>query len=111
MSRYAPPAPHSVSVKDVVESIYQQTGRNIPEADVSVPDIKSVGTFECTAKLHPGAPRTGLDFCLVKLGGLEDDCTYASSRALNRAEVTASFSVVIQRDKTLVVKSNEGKKK
>jgi ribosomal protein L9 len=40
----------SVSVKEVVEAIYQQTGRNIPEADLSVPDIKSVGTFECSGE-------------------------------------------------------------
>lgn len=43
------------------------------QADITVPDIKSVGTFECTAKLHP--------------------------------EVVATFSVVIQRDKTLTIKA------
>ena len=42
----------SVSVKEVIEAIYQQTGRNIPEADVTIPDIKSVGTYECSGWLH-----------------------------------------------------------
>ena len=68
----------SVSVKEVSDAIYQQTGRNIPEADISVPDIKSVGTFECTAKLHP--------------------------------EVIATFSAVIQRDKSITIKASPAKK-
>lgn len=43
----------SVSVKEVADAIYQQTSRVIPEADFSVPEIKSVGTYECTVVLHP----------------------------------------------------------
>ncbi len=42
-----------MSTKEVAEAIYQQTGRALPEADFSLPDIKSVGTFECSVKLHP----------------------------------------------------------
>lgn len=44
------------------------------QTDITVPDIKSVGTYECTARLHP--------------------------------EVVATFSVVIQRDKTLTIKAS-----
>jgi len=43
----------SVSIKEVVEAIYQQTGRMVPESDITIPDIKTVGTYECSAKLHP----------------------------------------------------------
>lgn len=43
----------SVAVKDVSEAIYQQTGRQLAEADFKIPDIKTVGTYECTVKLHP----------------------------------------------------------
>ncbi|GAX84145.1 hypothetical protein CEUSTIGMA_g11568.t1 [Chlamydomonas eustigma] len=68
----------SVTVKEVADAIYQQTGRQIPEADVTVPDIKAVGTYECSARLHP--------------------------------EVVASFSVVIQRDKQITIKTTSAKK-
>ena len=47
---------------------------NILQTDITVPDIKSVGTYESTARLHP--------------------------------EVVATFSVVIQRDKTLTIKAS-----
>eukprot|EP00955_Chlamydomonas_euryale_P011122 119853-Chlamydomonas_euryale.AAC.3 len=65
----------SVSVKDVADAIYQQTGKQIQEADIKIPDIKSVGTYECTAKLHK--------------------------------DVTATFSVVIVKDKSLTIKGKK----
>jgi large subunit ribosomal protein L9 len=68
----------SVAVKEVADAIYQQTGRQIPEADITVPDIKAVGTYECSARLHP--------------------------------DVVASFSVVIQRDKQITIKTTPAKK-
>ena len=69
----------SVSAKEVVDSIYQQTGRIVAEADLVIPDIKSVGTYECTVKLHP--------------------------------EVNGNFSVVIQKEKTVTIKSSPATKK
>lgn len=69
----------SVSAKEVVDAIYQQTGRIIPEADFVIPDIKSVGTYEVTVKLHP--------------------------------EVNGTFSVVIQKEKTLTIKASPSNKK
>mmetsp|Transcript_9955 Transcript_9955/g.27090 ORF Transcript_9955/g.27090 Transcript_9955/m.27090 type:complete len:192 (+) Transcript_9955:49-624(+) len=68
----------SVQKSEVADAIYQQTGRNLADAEITVPEIKAVGTYECQVKLHP--------------------------------EVTASFNVVIQREKNITVKTS-GKKK
>lgn len=35
------------------DAIYQQTGRTIEEFELTLPDIKTLGTYECTLKLHP----------------------------------------------------------
>jgi large subunit ribosomal protein L9 len=37
----------------VVEAVYQQTSRRIDEKDLTIPDIKAVGNFECAVVLHP----------------------------------------------------------
>lgn len=42
----------SVTASDVVEAIKMQTGRELKKSDVSVPDIKTLGSYECTVKLH-----------------------------------------------------------
>ncbi|KAG1656475.1 hypothetical protein FOA52_005634 [Chlamydomonas sp. UWO 241] len=67
----------SVSVKDVADAIYQQTGRQLPEADFTIPDIKTVGTHECSVKLYK--------------------------------DVSATFTVVVVKEKTLTIKTS-GKK-
>jgi large subunit ribosomal protein L9 len=36
-----------------VEAIYQQTSRRLEERDVELPDIKAVGSYECSVRLHP----------------------------------------------------------
>ncbi len=43
----------SVAVSEIAESIYQQTGKKLPEADFTVPEIKVMGTYECYVVLHP----------------------------------------------------------
>lgn len=43
----------SVSAVDIVEAIRMQTGRDVEKRNVTVPDIKSLGTYDCTVKLHP----------------------------------------------------------
>lgn len=43
----------SVTKKDVSDAVYQQTGRALAESDLVIPDIKSVGIFECSVQLHP----------------------------------------------------------
>lgn len=43
----------SVQVSEIADAIYQQTGQKLAEADFSVPEIKAVGTYECTIRLHP----------------------------------------------------------
>ena len=58
-----------MSVKEVAEAIYQQTGRAIPESDITIPDIKAVGTYECAAKLHPEVIGTFSVVIVVRKGG------------------------------------------
>lgn len=44
----------SVTPADVVEAIKAQTELDLPKADVTLPDdISTLGTYECTIKLHP----------------------------------------------------------
>lgn len=47
------PFTRSVTKQEIVDAIYQQTGRSIAEFELEVPDIKTLGTFECSVKLHP----------------------------------------------------------
>lgn len=63
----------------LLQAIFQQTGRNLADAEFTVPEIKAVGSYECTVKLHP--------------------------------EVTATFRVVVEKDKNLTIKTTEKKKK
>jgi large subunit ribosomal protein L9 len=42
----------SVSAADVVEAIRMQTGRDVDKRNVTLPDIKTLGTYDCTVKLH-----------------------------------------------------------
>jgi large subunit ribosomal protein L9 len=42
-----------VTKQEIVDAIYQQTGRSIADFELEMPDIKSLGTFECSVKLHP----------------------------------------------------------
>jgi large subunit ribosomal protein L9 len=37
----------------VVDAVYQQTSRRIDEKDLTIPEIKAVGSFECAVVLHP----------------------------------------------------------
>ena len=39
--------------QEIVDAIYQQTGRSIADFELEMPDIKTLGTFECSVKLHP----------------------------------------------------------
>ena len=43
----------SVTTGDVVEAIKMQTGRELDRRDVTLPDIKTLGTYDATVKLHP----------------------------------------------------------
>jgi large subunit ribosomal protein L9 len=43
----------SVQIQEIADAIYQQTGRNVSDSEISVPEIKAVGTYECTIRLHP----------------------------------------------------------
>jgi large subunit ribosomal protein L9 len=43
----------SVSTADIVEAIELQTGRQLDKKNVELPDIKTLGTYDATVKLHP----------------------------------------------------------
>ena len=43
----------SVTEREIVAAIAQQTGRELDSKLVTLPDIKTTGTFEATIKLHP----------------------------------------------------------
>lgn len=40
-----------VTKQEIVDAIYQQTGRNLADMDMEMPEIKALGTFECSVKL------------------------------------------------------------
>lgn len=42
----------SVTAVDVVEAIKMQTGRELDRRDVTVPEIKTLGTYDASVKLH-----------------------------------------------------------
>lgn len=44
-------SPASVTKQEVIDAVYQQTGRKVAESDLEVPEIKALGTFECSVKL------------------------------------------------------------
>ncbi|GLI59188.1 hypothetical protein VaNZ11_001021 [Volvox africanus] len=43
----------SVQVQEVADAILLQTGQNVSSCEITMPEIKSVGTYECTIRLHP----------------------------------------------------------
>ena len=43
----------SVTAQEVVSAIEQQTGRLVDKRLVTLPEIKTVGTFDASVKLHP----------------------------------------------------------
>lgn len=43
---------------EIADAIYQQTGKKLDEKEFEVPEIKSVGTYECRVKLHPDVAAT-----------------------------------------------------
>lgn len=44
--------------QEIVDAIYQQTGRSIADMELTLPDIKTLGTYECNLKLHPEVTAT-----------------------------------------------------
>lgn len=43
----------SVTTQEVVNAIAQQTGREVDKRLVTLPEMKSVGTYDASVKLHP----------------------------------------------------------
>ncbi len=42
-----------MTTQEVVDAIESQTGRQLDKRLVNLPEIKKLGTFEATIKLHP----------------------------------------------------------
>ena len=43
----------SVQAQEITQYIEQQTSRKLDHRDVTLPEIKSLGTYEASIKLHP----------------------------------------------------------
>ncbi|KAK9803619.1 hypothetical protein WJX72_005685 [[Myrmecia] bisecta] len=43
----------SVTAQDIIDAIAQQTGRTLDKREVTLPDIKTTGTFDASIRLHP----------------------------------------------------------
>eukprot|EP00210_Caulerpa_lentillifera_P006827 g6526.t1 len=43
----------SVTKQDIADAIYQQTGQQLEKQNIKIPEIKTLGTFNVTVKLHP----------------------------------------------------------
>ncbi len=43
----------SVTPTEIVEAIFQQTGRQLDKKDVELPEISTLGTYQASIKLHP----------------------------------------------------------
>lgn len=44
---------HSVTTAEVVDAIAQQTGKQLDKREVTLPDIKTLGNYDATVRLHP----------------------------------------------------------
>ncbi len=44
---------HSVTTSEVVDAIAQQTGKQLDKRNVTLPDIKSLGSYDASVRLHP----------------------------------------------------------
>lgn len=43
----------SVTKEEVCEAVYQQTGRDISKLELEMPDVKALGGYEVSVRLHP----------------------------------------------------------
>lgn len=48
----------SVTLAEIQDAIFQQTGRDVSSYEFTVPEIKSVGAYECAVRLHPAVNAT-----------------------------------------------------
>jgi large subunit ribosomal protein L9 len=53
-----PPLCDSVSAQDVVDAVQQQTTKTLDKRSITVPEIKTLGTYEVQVKLHPQVTAT-----------------------------------------------------
>ena len=48
----------SVSAQDVVEAVQRQTNKELERTSITVPEIKTLGSYEVSVKLHPAVTAT-----------------------------------------------------
>lgn len=58
-----------ITKQDIIDAVYQQTGRKLVEADLVIPEIKALGTFECSIKLVRSAQHIQGSMGLGACGG------------------------------------------
>ena len=42
-----------MTTQEIVDAIFQQTGRQLEKKDVELPEISTVGTYQASIRLHP----------------------------------------------------------
>lgn len=42
-----------MTTQEIVDAIFQQTGRELDKKAITLPEIKTLGTFDASIKLHP----------------------------------------------------------
>ncbi len=47
------PAARSVSEQDVIDAVQKQTNKVLEKRGITLPEIKTTGTFDVQVKLHP----------------------------------------------------------
>jgi large subunit ribosomal protein L9 len=58
----------SVTAADVVEAVRQQTNRELVKGNITVPEVKTTGTYDVSVKLHPQVNVT-FQLVVAKLAG------------------------------------------
>ena len=43
----------SVTPSEIVDAIFQQTGRQLDKKDIELPEISTLGTYPASIRLHP----------------------------------------------------------
>ncbi len=43
----------SVTPAEIVDAIFQQTGRQLDKKDIELPEISTLGTYPASIRLHP----------------------------------------------------------
>ncbi|PSC76948.1 50S ribosomal L9 [Micractinium conductrix] len=78
----------SVTTQEIVDAIKMQTGRELEKKNVTLPEIKSLGTYDASIKMHPEV--TGFFKVAAKGGGLPARAKPAAAAPAPTSDGTAA---------------------